>query len=111
MSRILVCIFLVLMVMNSLKVSGQITSPSADGSATTSYTNGSPNDDIFIFCGGGNNGALEVSVTAGSGPFVYQWFTYVAATHSWSLIVGQGNSTISNLASGGYRVEVLTIQV
>jgi gliding motility-associated-like protein len=94
------------MVMNSLKVSGQITSPSADGSATTSYTNGSPNDDIFIFCGGGNNGALEVSVTAGSGPFVYQWFTYVAATHSWSLIVGQGNSTISNLASGGYRVEV-----
>ena len=90
----------------SVVVSGQIASYSADGIATTSYTNGSPNDDIFIFCGGGNNGALEVSVTAGSGPFTYQWFSYVAASHSWSLMVGQGNSTINNLASGGYRVEV-----
>jgi gliding motility-associated-like protein len=84
----------------------QLVSPLANGIASTNYTDGSSNDDIFIFCGNGNNGSLEAPVSAGSGPYTYQWFQYNNSNYSWSLISGQTASSIFNLATGGYRVEV-----
>lgn len=106
MSRVLVSFFLVLIAMTSLNVSGQIASPSADGLAITAYTNGSANDDIFVFCGAGNNGALEVNVSSGTAPYTYQWYQYNVTSHSWVVMAGQVGASISNLANGGYRVEV-----
>lgn len=90
----------------SVVVSGQITSPSSVGQTSTAYTNGSPNDDIFVFCGAGNNGALEVNVSSGTAPYNYQWYQYNATTHSWSTMVGQISSSLMNLSSGGYAVDV-----
>ncbi len=97
---------LVCLLFFSIVVSGQITSPSSVGQTSTSYTNGSPNDDIFVFCGAGNNGALEVNVSSGTAPYTYQWYQYNVATHSWSTMVGQLTSSLMNLSSGGYAVEI-----
>ncbi len=84
----------------------QILSGTADGVAQTAYTDGSANDDVFIFCGSGNNGALEVGAVAGTGPYSYVWYQYNTTNYSWTLLPSQTSSSIINLANGGYRVEI-----
>jgi hypothetical protein len=106
MSRIIVFFVFGLLMLNLDEIQGQITAPSSDGVALTNYTNGDPNDDIFIFCGAGNNGALEVNVSTGTAPYTYQWYQYNVTSHSWVVMAGQVGASISNLANGGYRVEV-----
>lgn len=87
------------------------------GQATTSYSNGSNNDPIFVFCSPDNlgnpvlSGSLTATPTGGVGPYNYIWYSYVVATNSWQVYNTQnalnGPSTISNLLSGGYRVTIL----
>ena len=89
-----------------VRMCAQLTANGNVGSAPTQYTNGSPNDDIFIWCGSGNNGSLTFTPTSGVAPFSFNWFQFSSASFSWnSLSTNSGaTSTISSLSNGGYRV-------
>nr|WP_294858142.1 gliding motility-associated C-terminal domain-containing protein [uncultured Fluviicola sp.] len=82
------------------------------GSSMTSYTNGAPNDPIYIWCGttlGAQQGSLTATPTSGVGPFTFNWFYHDQGTSSWQSLSnesGVSTSAISNLASDGYRVEI-----
>lgn len=92
--------------------SAQLVANGNSGQTTTSYTNGSPNNPIYIWCGttlGATNGSLTATPTSGiGGPFTFEWFYHDQATSSWvSFNTTTGaSSTMNNLASDGYRVEV-----
>ena len=97
--------------LSSLHIHGQLTPNGNSGSSVTSYTDGSPNDPIYIWCGntlGAQQGSLTAAPTSGTGPYTFNWFYHNQATSSWqSLSTDAGaTSTISNLASDGYRVEI-----
>ncbi len=81
------------------------------GSSTTAYTNGAPNDPIYIWCGttlGAQQGSLTATPTNGTGPFTFKWYYHDQGTSSWQLLTTQTGttSTVTNLASDGYRVEI-----
>lgn len=89
----------------------QITPNGNSGSSTTSYTNGAPNDPIYIWCGntlGAMNGSLTATPTSGTGPYTFNWFYHNQSTSSWEPYFSEtgSTSTISGLASDGYRVEI-----
>lgn len=97
--------------LSSLHIHAQLTPNGNSGSSVTSYTDGSPNDPIYIWCGntlGAQQGSLTAAPTSGTGPYTFNWFYHNQATSSWqSLSTDAGaTSTISNLASDGYRVEI-----
>ena len=89
-------------------VSSQIVPIGNSGVRPTSYTNGSTNNSIFIWCGPGNNGSLSYTPSTGTSPYTFNWFQYSSTTFSWNTLTTQnGNtSTLNNLPNGGYRVEV-----
>lgn len=104
--------FLLLLVW-SYKVAAQITSPSADYAQPTQYTNGMPNDEIFVFCSPNANGnAVTGSLTATptlSGPgFTFDWGVYDENSHTYTPFFSEngGTSSIHNLTSGGYSVTI-----
>lgn len=81
------------------------------GSSVTAYTNGAPNDPIYIWCGttiGAQQGSLTATPTNGTGPFTFNWYYHDQGTSSWQLLTTQTGttSTVTNLASDGYRVEI-----
>lgn len=82
------------------------------GSSVTSYTNSTPNDPIYIWCGntlGAQQGSLTATPTNGTGPYTFNWYYHDQGSSSWqsfSVETGVSASTISNLASDGYRVEI-----
>ena len=78
------------------------------GTVPTSYTNGATNNSIFIWCGTGNEGSLTYVPSAGTPPYTFNWFSYSSSSFSWVNYSSQSGaaSTINNLPSGGYRVEV-----
>ena len=90
----------------------QLVANGNSGQTTTNYTNGAPNNPIYIWCGttlGANNGSLTATpTTAVGGPFTFEWFYHDQATSSWfSFNTTTGaSSTLNNLASDGYRVEI-----
>jgi len=86
----------------------QITPNGNSGVRPTVYTNGAPNNSIYIWCGSGNNGSLSYVPTSGTAPYTFNWFSYNTTSFSWNTLTTQnGNtSTVNNLANGGYRVEV-----
>ncbi|MBL4702934.1 MAG: hypothetical protein JKY54_00300, partial [Flavobacteriales bacterium] len=94
----------------------QITSPTASSTQTTSYTNGSPNDNIYVFCspqptnpfGAPITGQLTSTPTGGAGPYTHTWSIYNTVTNSWDpySVLGGATSTLTGLASGGYRVVI-----
>jgi hypothetical protein len=85
----------------------QIVANNNSGTSTTSYTNGQPNNPVYIWCGSGNNGSLSVT-PVGSGVYIFNWFQYSNTTFSWVTMTTQNgqSSTLNNLPNGGYRVEV-----
>ncbi|WP_341901965.1 gliding motility-associated C-terminal domain-containing protein [Fluviicola taffensis] len=97
---------------SSMYSHAQLVPNGNSGSSITSYTNGAPNDPIYIWCGttiGAQQGSLTATPTSGVGPYTFNWFYHDQATFSWqnlSVEVGDSSSTISNLASDGYRVEI-----
>ncbi|WP_186279978.1 gliding motility-associated C-terminal domain-containing protein [Fluviicola chungangensis] len=103
---------ILLILISSVYSYGQLVPNGNSGSSTTSYTNGAPNDPIYIWCGdalGDQQGSLTATPTSGTGPFTFNWFYHDQSTSSWqslSVDAGVGTSTISNLASDGYRVEI-----
>ncbi len=89
----------------------QLTPNGNSGSSTTVYTNGASNNPIYIWCADGlsnNTASLTANAPTGSGPFTYSWFFHDQSNFSWSPYFTQTgtSSTISNLPSDGYRVQI-----
>jgi len=111
-TRYLLLAFVVLC--NIASVLGQITSPQASDVRPTQYTNGMPNDQIFVFCSPDVNGnALTGSLTATPtipGPgYNFTWGLYDDVTHTYTPFSTQNgvpNSSVNGLASGGYNVVI-----
>ncbi|MCG9912351.1 MAG: gliding motility-associated C-terminal domain-containing protein [Flavobacteriales bacterium] len=99
---------------SGVRIHAQLTAPGATITQTTNYTNGATNDPIFIFCSPTATGQiLNPSLTAtppsGVPGWTFNWFTYNLPTNSWTPLSTESNvptSTISGLASGGYRVVI-----
>src|SRR5687767_17640 len=97
-----------------VSVNAQITGPGASSTVNTAYTNGTPNDQIFIFCtpnavGAPVTGALSAVGAGGcGGPYTFTWEIYNSGTNSFNpFTVQNGASTnITGLASGGYALTV-----
>src|SRR5690606_1885134 len=92
------------------QANAQILATGTTGMAMTSYTNGAPDDPIYIWCGDNlSNSAGNLTAYAPSaGSFNFSWFYHDEATSSWaaySTDIGSF-STISNLPSDGYRVVI-----
>lgn len=89
----------------------QITGNGADSNVSTVYTNGEPNDQIYIYCSTPSSpatGSLTATPPSGSGTFSFSWYSYDSGNNNWSpysTSVG-GSSTINNLTSGGYLVAI-----
>jgi len=89
----------------------QITPNGNSGVATTAYTNGSPNNPIYIWCATGlsnNTASLTATPASGTGPFTFNWFYHNQTNSSWIAYTTTSGltSTISNLVSDGYRVQI-----
>ena len=89
----------------------QLTPNGNSGSSTTVYTNGASNNPIYIWCADGlsnNTASLTANAPTASGPFTYSWFFHDQSNFSWSPYFTQTgtSSTISNLPSDGYRVQI-----
>jgi trimeric autotransporter adhesin len=93
------------------QLSAQLTPNGNSGQSTTAYTNGAPNDPIYIWCDdvlSTTQGSLTATTTNGTGPYTFNWFYHNQSTASWAPLTTQTgtSSTINSLASDGYRVEI-----
>lgn len=89
----------------------QLSPNGNSGSFTTAYTNGSPNDPIYIWCATGltnNTASLTATPVSGTGPWTFNWFYHNQTNSSWTAYstYSGATSTISNLPSDGYRVQI-----
>lgn len=103
--------FFALILLSVSSVYGQLVPNGNSGSSTTAYTSGASNDPIYIWCGdllGATQGSLSATPTSGTGPYTFNWFYHNQTTSSWEPFFSESGSTstISNLASDGYRVEI-----
>jgi gliding motility-associated-like protein len=108
-----VLIFISIFLFSSGNVFSQITGNGATTTQPTSYTDGSPNDVIYIYCippgGNASQGSLTANSPTGAGSFTFTWFQYNSASNSlspYTTDVGVNTSTINNLSSGGYFVSI-----
>jgi trimeric autotransporter adhesin len=104
-------LFFLLALASSLHSHAQLVPNGNSGASMTSYTNSAANDPIYIWCGntlGAQQGSLTATPTSGTGPYTFNWFYHNQATSSWQSLSSDvgATSTISNLASDGYRVEI-----
>lgn len=97
----------------SIQTVAQITSPTADYTQPTQYTNGMPNDEIFVFCspdvnGNAITGSLTASPTIAGPGFTFDWGIYDETTHTYTPFFSEtgATSSVNNLASGGYNVTI-----
>lgn len=93
------------------KTNAQIVANGNSGETITAYTNGTPNDPIYIWCATGlsnNTASLTASSPSGPGTYTYNWFYHNEVNFSWTAYTTQTgtSSTISNLPSDGYRVQI-----
>ncbi len=106
--RVLLSIFAFFVCITS---NAQLVANGNSGTSTTVYTNGSSNNTIYIWCStvlGAQNGNFTATPTSGTGPYTFNWFFHDQTNGSWtplSTSVG-ATSTMINLASDGYRVEI-----
>lgn len=108
------CLFSICIALFALHTSAQISAPTATVVQTTAYTNGATNDPIYIFCSPTYNGntlipSLTATPSSGVPGWTFEWFIYSMGTNSWVPYTTQTNqpsSTITGLASGGYRVVI-----
>ena len=91
---------------------GQITPNGNTGATTTSYTNGATDDPLYIWVANGvgnNTASLTATPPSGTGQFTFDWFYHNSANSSWTSYFSETTattSTISNLPSDGYRVQI-----
>ncbi|WP_416354248.1 beta strand repeat-containing protein, partial [Aquimarina aquimarini] len=81
-----------------------LTSPTACGEVTTSYTNplysANSDDPIYIF----DSGSGELVCPAGSGGTTYDWYIYNSTSNSYDVHALNSTPTQTGLADGGYLV-------
>jgi len=116
MSRIVLfysCFAFLLLLFSGVETLAQITSPTANYIQPTQYTNGMPDDEIFVFCSpdiNGNpiTGSLTATPTIPGPGFSFEWGIYDENTHAYNSLSSDNGptSTINNLASGGYNVTI-----
>ncbi len=104
-------LLLVLIILSPLYVLGQMSSATANRIVPTAYTNGVPNDDIFVFCDpeGTARGEITARPADGSSNRNFHWEKFDAASNSFQFLsdeLGVSQSTISNLLEGGYKVTI-----
>ena len=107
-------ILLTFIFIQSFCLFGQIYSPQALDTLTTAYTNGSSNDNIYVFCspdinGNFSGGSLTAYSPSGTPNFNYEWRKYDNSVNSFVAYSTDNNvasSTVSGLSSGGYNVVV-----
>ncbi|MBL4585922.1 MAG: hypothetical protein JKX84_02525, partial [Flavobacteriales bacterium] len=97
----------------SVNTFSQITSPIADYTQPTQYTNGMANDEIFVFCspdvnGNAVTGSLSATPTIAGPGYTFDWGLYDSNTYTYTSFLTENGqtSTIANLASGGYNVTI-----
>ena len=95
----------------STNLFAQITPNGNSGTSTTVYTNGAANNPIYIWCADGltnNTASLTATPASGTGPFTFNWYFHDQTNFSWTPYISQtgATSTINNLLSDGYRVEI-----
>lgn len=78
---------------------------------STNYTDGNPNDLIYIWCSDdltSPQGSLTATPTSGVGPYTFDWFYYNEASFSWTSLSSSvgAQATLNNLPSDGYRVQI-----
>lgn len=88
----------------SFLINAQIYSPTSSARVATSYPVFPQTDSVFVFCN--STGSLTGHIQGNPGPFNFQWSKYNQVSGLFeAYAVGAGSShTISNLASGGYKV-------
>jgi hypothetical protein len=89
----------------------QITGVGHNSAVSTVYTNGQPNDQIYIYCSTPTSpasGTLTATPTSGTGPFTFSWYQYNTGSNSWQpyATTSGATSTQSGLANGGYFVQI-----
>jgi len=104
-------LFLSAALLLALGVNAQLVPNGNSGSSTTAYTNGAPNDPIYIWCSdvlSTTQGSLTATPPSGVGPFTFDWYYHNQSNASWTSYSTQvgATSTISGLVSDGYRVEI-----
>lgn len=104
-------LFLCAALLLSLGVNAQLVPNGNSGSSTTAYTNGAPNDPVYIWCSdvlSTTQGSLTATPPSGVGPFTFDWYYHNQGNASWTSYTTQvgATSTISGLVSDGYRVEI-----
>jgi gliding motility-associated-like protein len=95
----------------STNLFAQITPNGNSGTSTTVYTNGAPNNPIYIWCAEGlanNTASLTATPASGTGPFTFNWYYHDQTNFSWTPYISQtgATSTLNNLPSDGYRVDI-----
>ncbi|MFT6845847.1 MAG: hypothetical protein ACJAUV_002046, partial [Flavobacteriales bacterium] len=104
-------LYTILLLLLPLTISAQITSPSANNTLVTGYTNGIADDPIFVFCDTDGNpiGSLTAIPSGGGVSLDFHWEIYDPAINGfvfYSDDLGVSTSTINGLASGGYKVTI-----
>jgi gliding motility-associated-like protein len=90
----------------------QITAPNSLGSFSTAYTNGSTNDSIYYFCAVGadtSTGELIATPSIPGSNLTFEWNKYDSTVFNfipYQTQTGQSTSTLNNLSSGGYKVQI-----
>ncbi|UYW01669.1 T9SS type B sorting domain-containing protein [Flavobacterium agricola] len=78
---------------------------------STNYTDGKPNDAIYIWNSdelGKQQGQLKITPKTGVAPYVFDWFYHDEKTFSWMRYKTETGtfSALNNLPTDGYRVQV-----
>ncbi|RQO30684.1 hypothetical protein DBR32_08100 [Taibaiella sp. KBW10] len=87
----------------------QITAIGNTGQTTTNYPGGITNVPIYVWCATGSATPASLRVNpATAGSYTFNWYKFDANTTSWQAYTTANgtSSTINNLPSGGYRVEI-----
>lgn len=104
---------LIVGLMLTFSLSGQLTGPGADAVRHSSYPSGSgERDPIFIYCNatGSRKGELRAVSPGGSGPYEFDWYKWNKSSKLFSTHIktesGVMLSSVTNLDEGGYRVNI-----
>lgn len=102
---------LLLSLLSATESRAQITAIGNSGQTVTNYPGGLTNVPIYVWCATGTATPAALSVApATAGTYTFKWYKFDPASTSWQFLSSSTGTTasINNLASGGYRAEVVT---
>lgn len=103
---------IILLIINSLSVAGQIFAPGANAMRSTSYPGGyTPNHAVYIFCSDGTTtGSLSAGSPGGTAPYTFVWRRWSVGDNGFTIPVhtdaGVTTSALTGLPEGGYSVQI-----